>query len=214
MSQGLSRGGLAKPSAASMGQRCDTGFHREESMPFVNIRLVRGNHRRRSRPARSRRSARRSPRRSTSATGLADDDVWIVFEEVDARDWYIGPTDGRDPAEEEMNVEIRDPRFRAVVGDDVALETSRHRLRVHRGADLASLRASPDLQRHARRPHAPLVGGGRHRHLPQAVQHDQRQHLRPQRTDALLRARDQPGHPHRPRRQRSPCSPRTTRARS
>ena len=26
------------------------------------------------------------------ATGLADEDVWIVFEEVAARDWYLGPT--------------------------------------------------------------------------------------------------------------------------
>ena len=26
------------------------------------------------------------------ATGLGENDVWIVFEEVAARDWYVGPT--------------------------------------------------------------------------------------------------------------------------
>ena len=29
----------------------------------------------------------------TGATGLAPDDVWVVFEEVAARDWYVGPKD-------------------------------------------------------------------------------------------------------------------------
>ncbi len=29
----------------------------------------------------------------TSATGLTPDDVWVVFEEVAARDWYVGPKD-------------------------------------------------------------------------------------------------------------------------
>ena len=29
----------------------------------------------------------------TESTGLGDDDVWVVFEEVAARDWYVGPTD-------------------------------------------------------------------------------------------------------------------------
>ena len=27
------------------------------------------------------------------ATGLSNDDVWVVFEEVNARDWYVGKTD-------------------------------------------------------------------------------------------------------------------------
>ena len=26
------------------------------------------------------------------ATGLAKSDIWVVFEEVAARDWYLGPT--------------------------------------------------------------------------------------------------------------------------
>jgi 4-oxalocrotonate tautomerase len=29
----------------------------------------------------------------TGATGLTPDDVWVVFEEVAARDWYVGPKD-------------------------------------------------------------------------------------------------------------------------
>ena len=29
----------------------------------------------------------------TAATGLTNEDVWVVFEEVNARDWYVGPTD-------------------------------------------------------------------------------------------------------------------------
>jgi 4-oxalocrotonate tautomerase len=28
----------------------------------------------------------------TKTTGLTPDDVWVVFEEVAARDWYLGPT--------------------------------------------------------------------------------------------------------------------------
>jgi 4-oxalocrotonate tautomerase len=28
----------------------------------------------------------------TAATGLAREDVWVVFEEVAARDWYLGDT--------------------------------------------------------------------------------------------------------------------------
>lgn len=29
----------------------------------------------------------------TAATGLTKDHVWVVFEEVAARDWYVGDTD-------------------------------------------------------------------------------------------------------------------------
>lgn len=29
----------------------------------------------------------------TKATGLTQKDVWVVFEEVAARDWYVGETD-------------------------------------------------------------------------------------------------------------------------
>ena len=33
-----------------------------------------------------------SKTRIRKATGLGKDDVWVVFEEVAARDWYVGPT--------------------------------------------------------------------------------------------------------------------------
>lgn len=26
------------------------------------------------------------------ATGVAENDIWVVFEEVPAADWYVGPT--------------------------------------------------------------------------------------------------------------------------
>ena len=29
----------------------------------------------------------------TAATGLGREDVWVVFEEVQARDWYLGDND-------------------------------------------------------------------------------------------------------------------------
>jgi 4-oxalocrotonate tautomerase len=29
----------------------------------------------------------------TGATGLTSNDVWVVFEEVNARDWFVGETD-------------------------------------------------------------------------------------------------------------------------
>jgi 4-oxalocrotonate tautomerase len=61
-------------------------------MPFVNIRLVKeliaDN------PAgKKARIAERVSAAITETTGLTDKDVWIVFEEVAARDWYIGPAD-------------------------------------------------------------------------------------------------------------------------
>lgn len=61
-------------------------------MPFVNIRIVKeviaddptG------------KKARISKAVTDSiiaATGLTQNDVWVVFEEVAARDWYVGHTD-------------------------------------------------------------------------------------------------------------------------
>ncbi len=60
-------------------------------MPFINIRLVREviAHD----PVRLKAEmAGKITRAVTEATGLADSDVWIVFEEVAAADWYIGPS--------------------------------------------------------------------------------------------------------------------------
>jgi hypothetical protein len=48
-----------------------------------------------------------------------------------------------------MNIEIRDERFRTVVGDDIALERLATGFIFTEGAGLASPRKAPDLQRHA-----------------------------------------------------------------
>ena len=60
-------------------------------MPFVNIRLVREAIA--SDPEGKKAAiAKRVAAAITEATGLAGDDVWVVFEEVAARDWFVGPT--------------------------------------------------------------------------------------------------------------------------
>ena len=61
-------------------------------MPFVNIRLVKeviaddplG---------KKDKISKGVVKAITETTGLTDKDVWVVFEEVAARDWYVGPTD-------------------------------------------------------------------------------------------------------------------------
>ena len=60
-------------------------------MPFVNIRIVKevitdDPKAKKDRIARGVKEAIRA------ATGVGEDDVWIVFEEVAARDWYVGET--------------------------------------------------------------------------------------------------------------------------
>jgi 4-oxalocrotonate tautomerase len=60
-------------------------------MPFVNIRLVKEVIA--SDPEGKKGAiARGVVKAITQATGLTNDDVWVVFEEVAARDWYVGPT--------------------------------------------------------------------------------------------------------------------------
>ncbi len=65
-------------------------------MPFVNIRLVRdviADY-----PvAKKTAMAEKIVAAITETTGLAPTDVWVVFEEVEARDWYVG----------ERSVEVR-----------------------------------------------------------------------------------------------------------
>jgi 4-oxalocrotonate tautomerase len=61
-------------------------------MPFVNIRLVKeviaddplG---------KKDKISRGVVKAITETTGLTENDVWVVFEEVAARDWYVGATD-------------------------------------------------------------------------------------------------------------------------
>jgi 4-oxalocrotonate tautomerase len=61
-------------------------------MPFVNIRIVKEVIA--SDPAgKKARIADRLSAVIAEETGLAPDEVWIVFEEVNARDWFLGRTD-------------------------------------------------------------------------------------------------------------------------
>lgn len=61
-------------------------------MPFVNIRLVREVI---ASDPKGKKAAIADGvvKAITSATGLTQDDVWVVFEEVAARDWYVGSKD-------------------------------------------------------------------------------------------------------------------------
>ncbi len=56
-------------------------------MPFVNIRLVEG---------RSQQLKDEMSKRVTAAISevlqLPKDDIWVVFEDVSAGDWYVGST--------------------------------------------------------------------------------------------------------------------------
>jgi 4-oxalocrotonate tautomerase len=59
-------------------------------MPFVNIRLVKELIA--DDPAGKKAAIAKGVSDAiTKTTGLGDNDVWIVFEEVAARDWTIGP---------------------------------------------------------------------------------------------------------------------------
>ncbi len=61
-------------------------------MPFVNIRIVKELIA--DDPAgKKAKIARRVSDAITETTGLGYSYVWIVFDEVNARDWTIGPTD-------------------------------------------------------------------------------------------------------------------------
>jgi 4-oxalocrotonate tautomerase len=58
-------------------------------MPFVNIRLVKqalGDNRERKKSE----MAEAIASAVASATGLPPGEVWIVFDEIEAQDWYLG----------------------------------------------------------------------------------------------------------------------------
>ena len=61
-------------------------------MPFVNIRLVKeviaDDPDGKKAPI-----AKKVTAAIMAATGLTNNDVWVVFEEVNARDWYVGEAD-------------------------------------------------------------------------------------------------------------------------
>jgi 4-oxalocrotonate tautomerase len=61
-------------------------------MPFVNIRIVKEAIA--ADPAGKKAQISKAVTEAiTSATGLGKNDVWVVFEEVAARDWYVGDSD-------------------------------------------------------------------------------------------------------------------------
>ncbi|TMJ36541.1 MAG: 4-oxalocrotonate tautomerase family protein [Alphaproteobacteria bacterium] len=61
-------------------------------MPFVNIRIVKEVIA--SDPKGKKAEISKAVTAAIAkATGLAQSDVWVVFEEVAARDWYVGETD-------------------------------------------------------------------------------------------------------------------------
>jgi 4-oxalocrotonate tautomerase len=59
-------------------------------MPFVTVQLIRD--RIADDPAgKKQRIAAAVTNAIKEATGLSDNDVWVVFEEVSTADWHIGP---------------------------------------------------------------------------------------------------------------------------
>jgi 4-oxalocrotonate tautomerase len=61
-------------------------------MPFVNIRIVKEVIA--ADPKGKKAEISRAVTDAiTKVTGLGNNDVWVVFEEVAARDWYLGDTD-------------------------------------------------------------------------------------------------------------------------
>lgn len=61
-------------------------------MPFVNIRIVKEAIA--ADPAGKKAAiATKVTEAITAATGLTNNDVWVVFEEVAARDWFVGAID-------------------------------------------------------------------------------------------------------------------------
>jgi 4-oxalocrotonate tautomerase len=58
-------------------------------MPFVNIRIVRDVIA--DDPAgKKQKIAEKVAGAINEAAGIPKDDIWVVFEEVDARDWFVG----------------------------------------------------------------------------------------------------------------------------
>jgi 4-oxalocrotonate tautomerase len=55
-------------------------------MSFVTIKLIGQS------PDTRRRIAEGTVRVITEATGLPENAVWVVFEDIKADDWYVGPT--------------------------------------------------------------------------------------------------------------------------
>ncbi|MEZ5670086.1 MAG: 4-oxalocrotonate tautomerase family protein [Alphaproteobacteria bacterium] len=56
-------------------------------MPFVNIQILKGHSQ-----ARKDEMARRITAAIAEVAELPDQAVWVVFEDVEAEDWYVGAT--------------------------------------------------------------------------------------------------------------------------
>lgn len=56
-------------------------------MPFVNIRILEGHSQERKDEI-----ARRVTETISEVAKLPQDVIWVVFEDVKADDWYVGPT--------------------------------------------------------------------------------------------------------------------------
>ncbi len=54
-------------------------------MPFVNIKIVRG----RSEETKAE-IAKGTVKSIVDATGFSEDQIWVVFEEVEQEDWFVG----------------------------------------------------------------------------------------------------------------------------
>lgn len=56
-------------------------------MPFVNIQILKGHPKERKDEI-----ARRVTAAISELAQLRPEDIWVVFEDVDGDDWYVGPT--------------------------------------------------------------------------------------------------------------------------
>jgi 4-oxalocrotonate tautomerase len=54
-------------------------------MPFVNIKIVRG----RSEETKAK-IAKGTVKSIMDATGFSEDQIWVVFEEVEKEEWFVG----------------------------------------------------------------------------------------------------------------------------
>jgi 4-oxalocrotonate tautomerase len=61
-------------------------------VPFISIRILKDNFVEDGQGKKSRIAAG-VVKAITDNTRLTEKDVWVVFEEVAARDWFLGPTD-------------------------------------------------------------------------------------------------------------------------
>jgi 4-oxalocrotonate tautomerase len=55
-------------------------------MPFVNIRILRGQP-----PETKQKIAEGAVRAIVGNTKIPADQIWVVFEDVEAEDWFVGP---------------------------------------------------------------------------------------------------------------------------